>query len=150
MSTGLTHDGLMGLLQRTFKQLPDNRIGQNTTYAIADAAAAAFGVFFTQSPSFLSYQRDMQLQKGHNNAQSLFGVEKIPQQHPHMQMPPGRQLGLMAPEVQEVLPELVERVPIPAEYDTTGTMVAEATSHLAINYNGFIPVLIAAVKEVLK
>lgn len=78
MSTGLTHDGLMGLLQRTFKQLPDNRIGQNTTYAIADAAAAAFGVFFTQSPSFLSYQRDMQRQKGHNNAQSLFGVEKIP------------------------------------------------------------------------
>ncbi|MBK7111384.1 MAG: tail fiber domain-containing protein [Flavobacteriales bacterium] len=73
--------------------------------------------------------------------------EFIPQQHPHMQMPPGRQLGLMAPEVQEVLPELVERVPIPAEYDTTGTMVAEATSHLAINYNGFIPVLIAAVKE---
>ncbi|MBK6549056.1 MAG: tail fiber domain-containing protein [Flavobacteriales bacterium] len=73
--------------------------------------------------------------------------EFIPQQHPHMQMPPGRQLGLMAPEVQEVLPELVERVPIPAEYDTTGTMVAEATSHLAINYNGFIPVSIAAVKE---
>ncbi|MBK9628725.1 MAG: hypothetical protein IPO56_13790 [Flavobacteriales bacterium] len=49
--------------------------------------------------------------------------EFIPQQHPHTQMPPGRQLGLMAPEAGGSA-ELVERVPIPAEYDTTGTMVA--------------------------
>jgi hypothetical protein len=38
----------------------------------------AFSVFFTQSRSFLAYQRDMQRQKGHNNAHSLFGVEEIP------------------------------------------------------------------------
>ncbi len=78
METGFTHAGLMEILQRTFKQLPDYRTGQNTRYAIGDAAAGAFGVFFTQSPSFLSYQRDMQRKNGQNNAQSLFGVEKIP------------------------------------------------------------------------
>ena len=78
MDTGLTHDGLMGILKRTFSQLSDYRIGQNITYAIEDAAAGTFGVFFTQSPSFLGYQRDMQRQKGRNNAQSLFGVDKIP------------------------------------------------------------------------
>jgi hypothetical protein len=31
-----------------------------------------------QAPSFLAHQRDMQRKKGQNNAQSLFGVERIP------------------------------------------------------------------------
>ncbi|MEZ4808570.1 MAG: tail fiber domain-containing protein [Flavobacteriales bacterium] len=73
--------------------------------------------------------------------------EFIPQQHPHMQMPQGRQWGVLAQELQEVMPELVERVPVPAVYDSTGAQVAEATSHLSVNYIGLIPVLIAAVKE---
>ena len=33
---------------------------------------------FTQSPSFLEYQRRLQHTKGHNNAQTLFGVEQLP------------------------------------------------------------------------
>ena len=45
---------------------------------MADAAAGAFGIFFTQSPSFLAYQRDMERNKGKNNAASLFGVTQIP------------------------------------------------------------------------
>jgi len=38
----------------------------------------AFSVFYLQSPSFLAHQRDMQRNKGQNNAQGLFGVERIP------------------------------------------------------------------------
>jgi hypothetical protein len=38
----------------------------------------AFGIFFTQSASFLEYQRRLQHTKGHNNAQTLLGVEQIP------------------------------------------------------------------------
>jgi hypothetical protein len=38
----------------------------------------AFSVFFTQTPSFLAYQRQMQQHQGRNNACSLFGVERIP------------------------------------------------------------------------
>jgi hypothetical protein len=38
----------------------------------------AFSVFFTQSPSFLAHQKSMAQKKGHNNAQSLFGVHQIP------------------------------------------------------------------------
>ena len=45
---------------------------------MADAALGAFAVFFMQSPSFLAHQRDMQRTKGHNNAQSLFGLEQVP------------------------------------------------------------------------
>ena len=43
-----------------------------------DAALSAFSVFFTQTPSFLAYQRLMEGKKGHSNAQSLFGVHQIP------------------------------------------------------------------------
>jgi hypothetical protein len=43
-----------------------------------DAALSAFSVFFTQTPSFLAYQRMMEGSKGKSNAQSLFGVHKIP------------------------------------------------------------------------
>ncbi len=43
-----------------------------------DAALSAFSVFFTQTPSFLAYQRTMEGNKGHSNAQSLFGVHQLP------------------------------------------------------------------------
>lgn len=43
-----------------------------------DAGLSALSVFFTQFPSFLSYQRSMERSKGKSNAQSLFGVHKIP------------------------------------------------------------------------
>ena len=38
----------------------------------------AFGIFFTQSVSFLEYQRRLQHSQGHNNIQTLLGVEQIP------------------------------------------------------------------------
>jgi hypothetical protein len=57
---------------------PDKRKGKNTHYTLVDAALGAFAVFFTQSPSFLAYQRDMQARKGQNNAHTLFGLQAIP------------------------------------------------------------------------
>jgi hypothetical protein len=65
-------------LQSCFEKLPDHREGENTQYEIKDAAMSAFGVFFTQSASFLAYQRLMEEAKGKSNAGSLFGVERIP------------------------------------------------------------------------
>ncbi|MGH8524325.1 MAG: ISNCY family transposase [Gammaproteobacteria bacterium] len=35
-------------------------------------------MFFTQSPSFLAYQRDMAAHKGQSNAHTLFGLSQIP------------------------------------------------------------------------
>jgi hypothetical protein len=58
--------------------LPDRRTGDNCSYAIADFALSAFAVFFTQCPSFLSFQQNMEKAYGRNNARSLFGVERIP------------------------------------------------------------------------
>ena len=45
---------------------------------MADAALGAFSVFFTQSPSFLDFQRTLQVAKGCNNALTLFGIQQIP------------------------------------------------------------------------
>ena len=58
--------------------LPDARKGKNTRYTMADIALSAFSVFFTQSPSFLSFQKSMEEARGRNNARSLFAVENIP------------------------------------------------------------------------
>lgn len=57
---------------------PDNRKGKNKHYALVDAALGAFAVFFTQSPAFLAYQRDMTARKGQSNAHTLFGIDEIP------------------------------------------------------------------------
>jgi hypothetical protein len=79
MIAPLGFDVLKDILHRQISQLPDHRqAGPNTRYAIQDAALGAFGIFFTQSPSFLEYQRRLQHSKGHNNAQTLLGVEQIP------------------------------------------------------------------------
>src|SRR5262245_46419878 len=50
----------------------------NTRDTIQDAVLGAFGIFLTQSPSFLEYQRLLQHTTGRNNAQTLLGVEQIP------------------------------------------------------------------------
>ena len=79
MTNALGFDALKGILHRRINQLPDHRKpGPNTRYTIKDAALGAFGVFYTQSPSFLEYQRHLQQAKGQNNACTLFGVEQIP------------------------------------------------------------------------
>lgn len=70
---------LLSVLEAQLNALPDERKkSNNTQYTVKDAFLSAFSVFFTQSSSFLEHQRLMQSQKGKDNAQTLFGVEKIP------------------------------------------------------------------------
>ena len=57
--------------------LPDRRTGENTRFSMADIALSAFSVFFTQCPSFLSFQQKMEQARGRNNVRSLFQVERI-------------------------------------------------------------------------
>ncbi len=51
---------------------------EKVSYSLSDAGLATFSVFFTQSPSFLAYQRDMAKRKGTSNAHTLFGMGSIP------------------------------------------------------------------------
>jgi hypothetical protein len=83
MQTLLGFDVLQDILHRRTAQLPDHRTeGPNTRYTIQDAALGACGLFFTQSPSFLEYQRRLQPTKGHHNAQTLFDVPQSPCDNP--------------------------------------------------------------------
>ena len=74
----LTVSAVARQIRATFDGFVDRRRGKNTQYSLSDAALSAFSVFFMQSPSFLDFQRTMQETLGKNNAQTLFGVYRIP------------------------------------------------------------------------
>jgi len=69
---------LIERLRSVAAQLPDRRTGDNLLFDMADFALSAFAVFFSQCPSFLSFQRNRQRARGRDNARSLFQVERIP------------------------------------------------------------------------
>ena len=72
---GRCFDKLIERLRAAAAGLPDRRTGKNTRYGMADIALSAFAVFFTQCPSFLSFQRAMEQPRGAHNARSLFQVQ---------------------------------------------------------------------------
>jgi len=78
MAHPCTFDDLLGTLHQRIAQLPGHRKGKNIQYSFPEAAVGAFGIFLTQSPPFLAYQRTLQHAKGDNNAHTLLGVEHIP------------------------------------------------------------------------
>ncbi len=69
---------LVGQFRMATKKFPDKRTGTNIKYTMEDASMGAFSVFFSQSPSFLAYQSAMEKAGGKSNAQTVFGMEKIP------------------------------------------------------------------------
>jgi len=71
-------DHLIERWRAVFAGLPDPRTGDHCFYSIVDIALSALAVFFTQCPSFLSFQQNMEKAHGRNNARSLFGVQRIP------------------------------------------------------------------------
>jgi hypothetical protein len=75
---GRCFDKLIQRLRIVSAALPDGRSGDNTRYDMADIALSAFAVFFTQCPSFLSFQQAMEQARGVNNVRSLFEVQSIP------------------------------------------------------------------------
>jgi molybdopterin converting factor small subunit len=59
----------------------------------------------------------------------------------------GKQYGFIAQEVEEVIPELVKEIHKPAMANKDHEIVKEAVDYKAVNYDGFIPVLVKAVQE---
>jgi hypothetical protein len=69
---------LLAGLKRVCGTFPDKRRGGAATYSMSDTGMAAFSLFFMQSESFLSHQRQLEEGHGTSNFQTLFGTEKIP------------------------------------------------------------------------
>ncbi|MCC7277276.1 MAG: hypothetical protein IT487_03035 [Chromatiaceae bacterium] len=56
----LTLDGITQQMRRTFETFIESKKGKNKSYTMVDAALSAF----TQSPSFLKYQRSLEQSQG--------------------------------------------------------------------------------------
>jgi hypothetical protein len=69
-------DEIVAYFKSVLEKFPDERTGKNKRYQIIDVALSAFSVFFTQTPSFLAYQRTMEQNKGRNNVRSLFSIKQ--------------------------------------------------------------------------
>ena len=78
IATVFSFQDMIASLGRAIDSFPDKRTGTNTSYSMTDAGAGAFSIFFTQEPSFLSFQERMQERFGLNNARTLFGIKNIP------------------------------------------------------------------------
>ena len=69
-------------------------------------------------------------------------------EYPHMNFPEGRQIGLIAQEVEQVIPELVEESVHPGPNDpATGKPGKTMEHYRAMNYIGLTPVLVGAIQE---
>jgi len=66
---------------------------------------------------------------------------------PSMGLPHEQQYGFLAPELQEVFPEMVIETIHPASYDTSGVELTPAIPFKAVSLGGLTPVLVAAFKE---
>lgn len=87
------------------------------------------------------------------NAGELLGqlhpktYEFLVAEHPGIHLPTGPQMGLIAQEVEGVIPQLVKQVTVPAKYDSTGTALTGPETIRTLNYMGLIPLLIAGYQE---
>ncbi|MCW5907636.1 MAG: tail fiber domain-containing protein [Chitinophagales bacterium] len=66
---------------------------------------------------------------------------------PYMNLAQGKHYGLVAQQVDTVLPELVRELIQPSIRDTSGTLLMDTFTFKAVNYTGLIPLTIAAIQE---
>jgi len=99
-------DSYIAALRARCDALPDKREGRNTQYLMSDIGLAAFSVFFMQSPSFLAHQKALEELRGRSNANTLFGMTKIPSDNHIRQMldgaPPDHFNALFAEIVRDL------------------------------------------------
>jgi hypothetical protein len=75
----LCFNTLLLYLRETVGKMKDPRkASNNLRYDLLSVVVGAFSAFFMQNESFLEFQRQLQSRCGENNAQKLFGIDKIP------------------------------------------------------------------------
>jgi len=94
-----------------------------------------------------------------NNIQPLTGaMDKIKllkpstytfktEEYSQMGLPEGRQMGLIAQEVETIFPEIVAEVKEASYKNRAGERIVTNPDHKSINYTNLIPVLIAGIQE---
>lgn len=75
----LSFEGIVSCFNTVIATINDPRSESNAKkYTLREVILGAFAAFFMQNESFLEYQRQLNSRCGRDNAQSLFGLEKIP------------------------------------------------------------------------
>ena len=67
--------------------------------------------------------------------------------YPSINLPKGQNYGLIAQDLEEVIPELVKDIKHPAKYNDKGDIEYEAMEYKGVNYTGLISFTIAAIQE---
>lgn len=68
-------------------------------------------------------------------------------EYPSMNMSTVKSFGLIAQEVEAVLPEIVKTVSHPAKYDHEGKLLFDQVDYIGVMYTSLIPFTIQAIKE---
>lgn len=58
-----------------------------------------------------------------------------------------KQYGLIAQDVEQLLPELISNTTKPATYDTAGVLLTPALTYKVLNYNAFTAIMLQGIKE---
>jgi hypothetical protein len=66
---------------------------------------------------------------------------------PGLHLPSGTQIGLMAENIEISAPQLVSALSSPAIYDSSGNILYPQADFKAVNYIGFIPIMISALQQ---
>ncbi|HTL81807.1 MAG TPA: tail fiber domain-containing protein [Bacteroidia bacterium] len=67
--------------------------------------------------------------------------------HPQMRLSDAHQYGLIAQDVEPILPDLVSEATFPAQYDSLGNQTSASFTYKTLNYNAFIAILIRGMQE---
>lgn len=162
INTGVKGEGYNGDYNYGVHGIAD---GGSNNYAIYGVAPGTFSnswagyfdgdidvigtIFNTSDAKFKTNIKDLNI----NNARAIISnltpksYQYKASDFPSMKLPTGNQYGLIAQEVETVLPDLVKDAVHPPKRDSLGKIIHPAVTFKAVNYTGFIPVLIGAVKE---
>jgi len=69
------------------------------------------------------------------------------QQNLSMQLPYGTHAGILAQDLENVLPQLTKNCVHPARFDSAGNMTSDSIKYKAVNYTELIPYLIGGIKQ---
>ncbi len=128
-------------------------------YSSASGGAYSVAAFFdgdVDGVGSFNYASDINLKQNINsisdasdilNQMNPVSFEFNTSAYPQMNFNSGTKFGLIAQDVESILPEIVKNSVFPAQYDSLGNVVHPAVNYKSLNYKSMIPFLIKGHQE---
>lgn len=142
-----------------FEVTGDASAGTNyAVYGEAGSSSNYYAAYFNGEGTLTASAWTTSDRKFKSNIETIEGLEVIgnlapksytfdQEKYPSIRLSEGKNYGLIAQEVEKVLPELVRDIMHPAKLDKEGNVEYEAFQYKGVNYIGLIPFTIAAIQE---